>query len=191
MLLYKSWTFLFFGNCCTVYYTQWLTDRPIVGWVRIERLDSYWQQPWPRGGNQIDNYLRSNKEFYTDSNGCDFLKWVKIWCFCFLLIRSSAVEKTFTGCFSVQVLDCFGWLQIENLMLPVVTPTIWAWGIFGVLGLIFLDWFAGARSEDRLGLDSQRAYCWQLLSSAHSPRSLHFMGLWFRILGVEGWGFRV
>jgi hypothetical protein len=131
--------------------------------------------------------LTSNKEFYTDSNGGDFLKQVKIWCFCFLLMRSSAVEKIFT----VQVLDCFGWPQLGNLMLPVVTPTIWAWGNFGVLGLIFLDWFAGVRSEDRLGLESQRAYCWQLLSSVHTPLSLHFKGLGFRILGVEGWGFRI
>ncbi len=62
-------------------------------------------------------------------------------------------------------------------------------GFLGVLGWIFLNWFAGVRSEDRLGLESQRA-CWQLLLSVHTPLSLHFKGLGFRILGVQGSGFR-
>ncbi len=169
-----------------------MTDKQTNCWV-----GGYWKvDPIPIEDNlfkevvtRLITNLTSNKEFYTDSNGCDFLKWVKIWLLLFPAHKIICCWKTFTWCFSVQVLDCFGWFH--DLMPLVVTPAIWTWGIFGVLGLIFLDWFVSARSKDRLGLDSQRAYCWQLLSNAHTPLSLHFMGLGFRILGVEGWGFRV
>jgi hypothetical protein len=98
MLLYKSWTFLFCGNCCTVYYS--VTDRQTNCWV-----GGYWKVgPIPIDdslGKEVVTRLITNltsNEFYTDSNGCDFLKQVKIWCFCFLLIRSSAVEKKLSLC---------------------------------------------------------------------------------------------
>lgn len=57
---------------------------------------------------RLTTNLTSNKELYTYSNGYDFLEWVRIhFFFCFMLIKSFAVEKTLIGCFSVRVLDHF------------------------------------------------------------------------------------
>jgi hypothetical protein len=130
--------FLLWKLLCSILYS--VTDRQTDCWV-----GGYWKVgPIPIDDSlgkevvtRLITNLTSNKEFYTDSNGCDFLKQVKIWCFCFLLIRSSAVEKTFT----VQVLDCFGWLQIGNLMPPSCYPdylslrNFWGLGV-DLLGLI-------------------------------------------------------
>ncbi len=169
-----------------------MTDKQTNCWV-----GGYWKvDPIPIEDNlfkevvtRLITNLTSNKEFYTDSNCCDFLKWVKIWLLLFPAHKIICCWKTFTWCFSVQVLDCFGWFQDWKSDATSCYPSYLNLRNFWGLGVDLLGLVCKCKIEGQTGTRQSKSL---LLATAiqctHSSQPT-FYG--FRVQDFGGWGLRV